>query len=485
MVKMEKIKLNPLTLSFAGDLEKTFSENYFRRFLKQVRFAVLTGVFFYGISGVFEAQINPETRGMLWFIRYAVVCPFGLGILLFSVFRLFEGYKQVLLVGWAVAAGVGIIEMNAAAPPSMHFFYYTSLILILIITYTFLRIRFIWAASAGWFILAVYEIVAVRFGNIPAAVLENSTFFFISANVIGMAVCYSMEFYARKDFFQVHLLKDRHEKAEQKLQTAYNEVRETQKRLIQSAKMAAVGQFASGVAHEVKNPLSIIVQGIDYLERESIPANKDQAEVLKMIKEAVVRADKIVRRLLDFSSPHPLRLVPYEVTEVMRASFRMMKKQLALMKIKVTEDFTAGLPLIMIDEEQMKQVFINIILNSLHAMPEGGEITARIYAKDLTEVGNGIGRRASDLFKVGSSVLICEIKDTGLGIPGDELSKVSDPFFTTRFSQGGTGLGLTITRSIVERHGGIINIESKEGQGTGVTVILPIFKEGDQGGQQQ
>lgn len=266
-------------------------------------------------------------------------------------------------------------------------------------------------------------------------------------------------------------------KAQVELQMAYNELKETQSQLIQAEKLHVVGILASGVAHEVKNPLGIIMQGVEYLEGEISQGKKKLMPIYDMIKEAVKRADTIIRGMLDFARPAPLKLEPYELNKVVETSSSLVEKQLALQNIKLTMDSVTEIPQVLLDPNQMQQVFINIILNSVQAMPKGGEVRIRIYTKELTETEFSIGRRKIDSFKVGSTVVVCEIEDTGSGIPKDKLDKVFDPFFTTKPTGQGTGLGLTIIRTIVEKHKGIINIESQEGKGTKVVVSLPVVKE--------
>jgi len=260
------------------------------------------------------------------------------------------------------------------------------------------------------------------------------------------------------------------------LDKAYQELKETQAMLVQAEKMAAVGQLASGIAHEVKNPLGIILQGVSYLELEITPEQGKLHEVLQMMKEAVRRSDKIVRDLLNFSRQAPLVSKPEDMATVINDALNLVEKQLTLKDITITRVYAPNLPAVLIDDNQMKQVLINIVLNALHAMPHGGELTLRLFLKQLDQGQPGVGWRTGDVFKLGQTVLICEITDTGTGIPEDVLGKVFDPFFTTKLAGEGTGLGLAITREIVERHRGRIEIASQKGRGTTLKITLPIYE---------
>lgn len=262
-----------------------------------------------------------------------------------------------------------------------------------------------------------------------------------------------------------------------KAKKSYSKLQETQLQLIQSAKRVVVGELAGGVAHEVKNPLATISMCIKYLESEPDPGKEEREKKLKIMKEAVSRADKIVCSLLNFSGSDPLELEPCEINTVIRSSLDLVGRKIGIEHVKITEALDEHLPLVMIDENQMKQVFINTILNSLQAMPEGGELTVRTYTGEVTEPRNGVGTRTTDHFMRGDKGLICEIQDTGKGIPEDYAARVFDPFFTSKAIGEGPGLGLTIIGSIVERHRGLIDIESKEGQGTKVIITLPVPRE--------
>lgn len=254
------------------------------------------------------------------------------------------------------------------------------------------------------------------------------------------------------------------------------ERRETQNLLIQSEKMSAVGQLASGVAHEVKNPLGIILQGVNFLELETDPNQKQIHEVLKTLKDAVERADHIISTLLDFSRPATLELRPVSIEKIIETALDLTSKKLSLNRVRITKSFPSNLPLIRADENEMQQVFVNLFLNALQAMPKGGDLAIRCLTKVLDKPGSGVGVRRADKLRLGETVLTCEIEDTGVGIPARNLDRVFDPFFTTKPPGGGTGLGLTITRSIVENHKGLITLESSEGRGTKAVLIFPIVK---------
>jgi signal transduction histidine kinase len=258
------------------------------------------------------------------------------------------------------------------------------------------------------------------------------------------------------------------------LDQAYQELKRTQALLVQAEKMSAVGQLASGIAHEVKNPLTIILQCVNYLEPELSIRGGQQAEVVQVMREAVMTADKIIRGLLDFSRPAPLELKPCAMGEVIEASLALVQNQLSEKRIRLTREIAPDLPPVLLDANQMKQVFVNLFLNAIQAMPGGGALIVRGSLTRLTEPGAGVGSRSGDAFQVGSTVLVCEVEDTGHGIPKDLLSRVFNPFFTTKPPGEGVGLGLSITATIIEGHRGLIRLESEPGRGTKAVILLPI-----------
>jgi diguanylate cyclase (GGDEF)-like protein len=198
------MKLNPLTLKFSGDsstLEKQFLSDYSRGSLLHVRISLVLGALLYAAFGGLDAAIMPEQKYATWLIRFAIVCPVLLVTFLISFSKFFERYMQPLLAGNIILAGGGIAGMIVIAPTPVNYSYYAGLILVFMWGYTFSRLWFLWASLAGWVQVVLYEIAAIWLSPTPSSILLSNNFFFISANVAGMLACYSIEFYARRDFF--------------------------------------------------------------------------------------------------------------------------------------------------------------------------------------------------------------------------------------------------------------------------------------------
>jgi len=246
------------------------------------------------------------------------------------------------------------------------------------------------------------------------------------------------------------------------LKMAYDELKETQDKLIQSEKLKAIGQLASGVAHEMRNPLGIIMQGVTYLEQITSPEAKEPRETIFMVKESAQRADRIVTSLLDFSRVEKLELHPEHIDSILESSLNLVKTELK--NIQVVREIQEGLPKVLVDKNKLTQVFINLFINAIHAMPEAGKLTIRSFAKQPEET-------------IREKAVIVEIEDTGMGISGENLKKIFDPFFTTKGLGKGTGLGLSVSRNIIIMHKGLIEVKSQVHKGTRVIITLIISKE--------
>ncbi|MFA6357942.1 MAG: ATP-binding protein [Candidatus Omnitrophota bacterium] len=254
-------------------------------------------------------------------------------------------------------------------------------------------------------------------------------------------------------------------------------VQQAQEMMIQVAKLSAVGQLASGVAHEVKNPLGIILQGINYLEHKLSGREKDTGEVLEMMKDGITRADKIINGLLDFSKSSKLDLKLEDVNSVLESSVNLAQVSSSFVGVQITREMSKHIPKIRIDKNKIQQVFINLLVNAVQAMNNQGSIVIRSYVKKLEKPAKSKINKEVDYFAAGDEAVVVEIEDTGIGISEENLKKIFDAFFSTKGPKGGAGLGLGICLSIIDMHKGLIEVTSQEGKGTKVTVIFQASQE--------
>lgn len=243
------------------------------------------------------------------------------------------------------------------------------------------------------------------------------------------------------------------------IEKRYEQLLSAEARLIQAEKMASLGVLSAGVAHEIKNPLAIILQGIELLEVSSL--KEETAGVLAMMKDAVFRASKITKDMLTFSRESSLTLEEVDLAAVIDETFSFVDHIFSLKQIRIARNLQHDLPKVNVDPNQMKQVFINLLTNAAEAMPEGGTIT--VAAEGTSNVQN-------------RSIIRVLIADTGHGISAEDQQRVFDPFYTTRKKSGGTGLGLSVVKGIIEKHKGDIKIENGPDGGTRVLIELPCYE---------
>ncbi|MDD5692076.1 MAG: PAS domain-containing protein [Candidatus Omnitrophica bacterium] len=281
-----------------------------------------------------------------------------------------------------------------------------------------------------------------------------------------------------RDMRQTRALIASLERSTSELRDLYTDLQNTHEMLVQAEKMTAVGQLASGVAHEVRNPLGIMLQGVNYLESRLSNSQEDISETLATLKESVRRADKIIDGLLDFSRFTKLELQQEDINSILENSLVLVRNQFKVENIEIIKELKSGLPGVLADKNKLEQVFINVLLNAVQAMPKGGRITIRSYEKKLGDDKNDTGKIVRDNFRIGEQVVIAEFEDTGIGIPEENIGKIFDPFFTTKGPKSGTGLGLSVSRNILQMHKGLIYAESRYGKGTKITVILKTAGRG-------
>lgn len=230
------------------------------------------------------------------------------------------------------------------------------------------------------------------------------------------------------------------------------ELRKTQKQLIQSEKLAALGQLSASIAHEINNPLGIIKNYLLILS-ESLKNGDPNRSNLKAVKEEVDRIARIVKSLLNFCRPKTESMSTLDIAEIINQTIFLVEKQFSKGNIVIKRNLPQDLPKVKGFDDEMKQVFLNLLVNSKDFMPQGGEILVSVQKnEDTVEI---------------------EFSDTGSGIQEENISKIFEPFFTTKEAGKGTGLGLWICYEIIQRHGGTIGAKRKD-KGTSFLITLPI-----------
>ena len=259
------------------------------------------------------------------------------------------------------------------------------------------------------------------------------------------------------------------------LEKTHAELKAAQKRLIEAEKAQSVARLTFGVAHEVRNPLAILRMGVDYLSTQPT-SDSNAGVVLKEMSEAVSRADKIIGEMMIFSDSIDVKLAPVQVSEVIDAALGPFEPAMAAAKILVEKNYAGGLPSARIDAVKIQRVFSSLIANALDAMPQGGKLTVRLGLTHIAAPGSNpvLGNRTLAHSGVRRVAVIAEFDDTGSGIPQEAVQSIFDPFFTTKSTGKGTGLGLTVSRKIVEIHGGTLDVSNRSGGGVSSKVLLKV-----------
>ncbi len=282
------------------------------------------------------------------------------------------------------------------------------------------------------------------------------------------------------------------------LESTNRQLKQAQEELIRTEKLASVGRFATGVAHEVGNPLGAILGYTSILKKGGI-TREESEDFMQRIEKEIDRINKIVRELLNFAKPSKFEIRDVDVNKIIESTLSLLSYQKNFKDIQTRLNLESNLPVIKGDDSQLSQVFVNIILNAIDAMPNGGTLQIQtegyviqsFYAERSQLIA--APRRRSDpaesdysglrkqfpfspvftKFTRGDQVVKVGITDTGIGIKKEDLENIFDPFFTTKAPDKGTGLGLSISLSIVESLGGEIRVESEVGKGTTFEVYLP------------
>lgn len=248
-------------------------------------------------------------------------------------------------------------------------------------------------------------------------------------------------------------VKDFNQELEQRVQERTRELEQARDQLVQAEKLAAIGQLAAGVAHEINNPIGVML-GFAQVLLKRTPEDSPMYKPLATIEREGLRCKKIVQNLLDFARHSKPNLERVNINQVIDDALELIEHRTGNTQVRLIKTYSPNLPDVLADANQMQQVFLNILLNAYQAMPDGGELNVITHQE---------GEHVCAVFR-----------DTGPGIPSENLKRIFDPFFTTKEVGKGTGLGLSVSYGIVEQHGGTIEVKSDGKTGATFTVKLPV-----------
>ena len=236
-----------------------------------------------------------------------------------------------------------------------------------------------------------------------------------------------------------------------------NELASRQEQLVQARKIAAVGTLTAGIAHEINNPVNNISLILESLTESGDGMDRSERQRLyQQGMEQCERVSDIVKNLLEFSRASHPRLEQVSLEEVVDKTAQLVANEMKLNEVRFSKEVRHQLPALKVDKGGLQQVLLNLFLNSIQAMPTGGDLEVVIRMSKAMNEG------------------VIEVRDTGVGIPPEDVHKIFDPFYTTKKDGEGTGLGLSVSYSIIEKHGGRIEVQSKPGEGTTFSIFLPF-----------
>ena len=443
---MDKIRLDAYArkLRFPVALERQFRQVYFDNSLAICRTAMAMTLLLWMAFGVLDYFVLPVSRPQVWYVRFLVVTPILLSVLVFSFTKYFRRLMQAGLFVMVLGGGFGLILISATAQPNEpgYSFYYAGLMLIPLISYSFARMRFWNATAANWIVVAVYVMSAVFSQNILAipqgkTTFLNSVFFILAANVAGMGACYSLELYARQTFVANYLLAlERDEQRRKREQT--------------ESMLTVLSQAIGVIVHDLGTPLTSVQLGADTLEL-SIEKGKSDRETLHRIT-GFIKSGSQMLNFLRLSLMEQLRVlegkpVPIErqcasLREIIEAGIRYQKSRFSSGR----EIVVAGGDIeIEVDKMKLITVFMNLIGNALKY--SDGQVRILWYAQQ--------------------NQLLIAVADEGMvgrGITAQQASQLFVAFgrLENHSAIEGTGFGLLSAQKVIEAHGGQLWIEGYE-----------------------
>ncbi len=455
---------NPYTLSFSKRQERAFREKYFADSLWQVRVAFLLVALLYAAFGFLDTIIVPEYRKEFHFIRFAVVIPALMGVILLSYFSFFRKIWQLLLMFSFMVGGVGIIIMLALVPDN--YAYYGGLMLVLFAGYFFIRLRFLMASIAGWSLLIIYNVAAIFFSDAPGELIINNNFFFIAANAIGMMAAYNIESFTRRDFYLNKKLDARqleitetNKNLEQKVRERTSELQYAKERAEESDKLKSA--FLANLSHEIRTPMNGIMGFAELLKNPQLPGEQ-QREYAGIIEKSGKRMLNIINDIVDISRIEAgvmdVSLEKSNINEQLEYVYGFFKPQAddKGLQLILTDKLSTGKAMVLTDSEKLYAILTNLVKNAIKYSSQG-----------TIQFGCNENRSKLEFF----------VRDTGIGIPEDRQQAIFERFVQAdiedREARQGAGLGLAISKAYVEMLGGEIWVESKIGQGSTFYFTLP------------
>ncbi len=447
-----QIKINKFNLNFNDKLfEESFRENYYWGSLIIHRFAIILAIILYALFAYLDVWMSPNSKEKIWLIRFGIVLPVLIFTFLSTFYTLFKKINQLLFTITSISLGIGIVMMIGISKESElgYNYYFTGLLLVIMWIYTFSRLRFILATVSAWIVTVSYFLVIVFIHDITRtspALFLNHLFFFISSNIIGMFAVYYFEYYYRKNFIHINNIELKREK-------------QINERLMKIDKIK--DEFLSNTSHELRTPVHGIIGISESLIDGATGKLPDETITnLQMVVSSGKRLSNLINDILDFSKLKNLEIElqskATDIRQLFEVVISVIKSTIKKEEILLSNEIPESIPLIYGDENRIQQIIYNLVGNAVKFTYTG---YVKVTAEEKEEF-----------------IEIC-VEDTGIGIPEDKFEIIFQSFeqadSSIARSYGGTGIGLSITKKLIELHSGKIWLTSEVGKGSKFYFTLP------------
>lgn len=454
-VDEQSYEMSNTRLSFRDPgVERRFSEETFSRSLNLIRAYLIAGTVLYVIYGILDRIVGGEATLLILSIRYGIICPVLLAIFAFTFSDLFPRYGQIALSIAMLSTGLGVVAMTAVMAPPFNSEYYAGLIMVVIYCGSLIRLKFLYGLGITLVLVLSYQLSAAVINPIPMDYYISNNFFLIMASGVGLFSSYIQELYFRRTYISGKIVETKNE---------YTNV------LLRESQRAnrSKDQFLANMSHELRTPLNAIIGFSEILKRQAFGplGNNKYAEYADDINNSGARLLQIINDILDLAKADAgkidLREDQVEIDGLLRECIHICENRAELAQVKLEYTCARAPVRAIVDERLLRQVILNLLSNALKFTPEGGKVTVSFTASEY----DGID---------------IKIQDTGIGISGDDLERVQRPFEQVEGAYarktGGAGLGLPLAVKLTELHGGRLTIQSAQGKGTTIDVLLPTSR---------
>lgn len=452
VVEVPGWEIRHFSLRFTNpEIERRFAVDRLERAMAGIRIFLIAGTVLYSLFGILDFYVLAEARNAAWVVRFLVVVPVLIGVLLLTFTPLFKRASQFFLGLSMFVAGLGIIAMTALTEPPGNALYYAGLIMVVTYCLNLIRLRWIFAAVLAILLTLLYQPVVLWINPIESYLILSNNFFLVMSTGVGIFACYVNELYMRRDYLHAEMLKVEKERSDELLAEA-------------EAGSRAKSDFLGVMSHELRTPLNAILGFSEVMQHRMFgPLGSDKYdEYIDDIHSAATHLLRIITDVLDISKAEAGKIVleseEVNLVEVMERSLRLLREQAADSGVRLSLEVGDVPQRVHADPQLMKQVFINILSNAIKFTPSGGSLHVV-----MDENADGS--------------LSIRFQDTGIGIAEKDLERVLEPFVQVEGvlsrKQGGTGLGLPLVKRIMQLHNGSLKLDSKLGVGTTVTLTLP------------